>query len=322
MRRFLAAIAIPLLAGATIAGCSSSKSAAGSSSATADSAGNTNASVTATGAYGKAPTVIIPAAAASSQLAVRTLVDGTGAAITTADAFVGNYVVYIWSGKTHKLAASTWTSTPQVFSGSLLPGLETGLMGKKVGSRVLVVIPPADGYGSAGDTSNGVTGTDTLVFVVDLVGAVAANASATGTQAASGAGLPTVTDTTGAAPTIKIPANTKAPTALIKKTLITGTGPKVTSGQYLVVQYTGVNWRTGKVFDSSWSRKTPLGFEIDQPEGMIVGFDLGLTGQTVGSRVLLVIPPADGYGKTGNSEGGIKGTDDIVFVVDILGAYN
>src|ERR1700722_12260030 len=113
MRRFLAIIAIPLLAGATLAGCSSSKSAA-SSSATADSAG-TNASVTATGAFGKAPTVKIPAADASSKLAVKTLVDGTGAAITTKDAFVGNYAVYIWSGKTHKQAASTWTSTPQVF---------------------------------------------------------------------------------------------------------------------------------------------------------------------------------------------------------------
>jgi peptidylprolyl isomerase len=321
MRRFLAIIAIPLLAGATLAGCSSSKSAA-SSSTTADSAGNTNASVTATGAYGKAPTVKIPAADASSKLAVKTLIDGTGATVTSADAFVGNYVVYIWSKKTHKQAASTWTSTPQVFSGSLLPGLETALIGKKVGSRVLAVIPPAEGYGSAGDSSNGVSGTDTLVFVVDLMAAYPANASATGTQAPTGAGLPTVTDTTGAAPTIKIPANTKAPTALIKKTLITGTGAKVAAGQFLVVQYTGVNWRTGKVFDSSWSRKTPLGFEIDQPEGMIVGFDLGLTGQTVGSRVLLVIPPSDGYGKTGNSAGGIKGTDDIVFVVDIIGAVS
>ena len=35
---------------------------------------------------------------------------------------------------------------------------------------------------------------------------------------------------------------------------------------------------------------------------------------------MLVIPPADGYGKTGNSRAGIKGTDTLVFVVDILGA--
>jgi peptidylprolyl isomerase len=34
-----------------------------------------------------------------------------------------------------------------------------------------------------------------------------------------------------------------------------------------------------------------------------------------------VVPPADGYGKSGSSSAGIKGTDTLVFVVDILGTY-
>ncbi|HET9970969.1 MAG TPA: FKBP-type peptidyl-prolyl cis-trans isomerase, partial [Streptosporangiaceae bacterium] len=42
---------------------------------------------------------------------------------------------------------------------------------------------------------------------------------------------------------------------------------------------------------------------------------------TVGSRVLLSIPPAQGYGTAGASQVGIKGTDSLVFVVDILDAY-
>ena len=37
---------------------------------------------------------------------------------------------------------------------------------------------------------------------------------------------------------------------------------------------------------------------------------------------MLVIPPADGYGKTGSTQAHIKGTDTLVFVVDILGAYS
>ncbi len=37
---------------------------------------------------------------------------------------------------------------------------------------------------------------------------------------------------------------------------------------------------------------------------------------------MLVVPPTDGYGKTGSSQAGIKGTDTLVFVVDILGAVN
>ena len=87
--------------------------------------------------------------------------------------------------------------------------------------------------------------------------------------------------------------------------LINGTGPAVTKGEDLAVQYTGVNWRTGKVFDSSWARNAPLTAVIGEGQ-VIKGWDLGLAGQTVGSRVLLVDPRADGYGKSGASSAGIR----------------
>ena len=107
------------------------------------------------------------------------------------------------------------------------------------------------------------------------------------------------------------------------KTLVKGTGPAVAKGQTVVSQYVGAIWRTGKVFDSSWSRGTPFGFTIGAtPSQVITGWDKGLIGQTVGSRVMLVVPPAEGYGKTGSSQAGIKGTDTLVFVVDILGAVS
>jgi peptidylprolyl isomerase len=89
----------------------------------------------------------------------------------------------------------------------------------------------------------------------------------------------------------------------------------------VVVQYTGVIWRTGKVFDSSWSRSEPFGTVLSTSD-VIAGWVDGLAGQKVGSRVMLVIPPKDGYGSTGASSAGIKGTDTLVFVVDILGAFS
>ena len=49
--------------------------------------------------------------------------------------------------------------------------------------------------------------------------------------------------------------------------------------------------------------------------GVIKGWTQGLTGKTVGSRVLLVIPKDLAYGDKG--QGDAKG--DLVFVVDILG---
>ncbi len=304
-----------MLAAIALAGCGGSSSSSGGSAA-----------VSVTGGFGKAPVVTIPSEKAGSKLAVKTVVHGSGQTLTKTDAFVGNYAIYLWSGTSHKLLQSTFkTGQPTLFSGQLLPGLETALVGQKMGSRVVAVIPPAEGFGKTGDPSAGIKSTDTLVFVVDMLKDFAPKASVSGTQVSAGKGLPTVSDTTGAAPTIKIPSG-KPPANLVSKVLIKGTGPTVAEGDTVVVQYTGVNWRTGAVFDASWkhgAEGSPFGFTIGaSPSQVILGWDKGLVGQTVGSRVLLVIPPVDGYGKSGSPQAGIKGTDTLVFVVDILGAFN
>jgi FKBP-type peptidyl-prolyl cis-trans isomerase len=322
--KILAAVAASVLSVTMLAACSSSGSSSTTSSTTSTTSGGgtvgASGDVTVTGEYGKAPSVSIPSKTPGSALAVKTLVQGSGPAVSSSAAFVANYVFYTWDGGSHKLLANTWTSSPQLMDGTLLPGLTTALDGKKVGSRILAVVPPSQAYGAQGDTQEGITGSDTLVFVVDLLGVFGNKESVPGTQAPSGAGLPTVSDTSGAAPTITIPASAP-PATEVAKTLIEGDGPQVKSGQYIVVQYTGVNWRTGKVFDSSWSRSQPFGLQLGQVGGVIVGWDIGLAGQRVGSRVLLVIPPKDGYGSKGESAAGIEGTDTIVFVVDILGVF-
>ncbi len=314
MRRIVALFIVPLIAGLALAGCGSSPPPPA------------NSSVTAKGSFGAKPTVTIPKEKASSTLAVKTLVQGKGATITKSDLFLSNFTIYVWSGKTNKLLDSTYSSSPQVLPASLLPGIQSAVTGKKVGSRVLAVIPPKEGYGTSGNSQLGVTGSDTLVFVLDLIQKYnSGTVGATGSQTYSGGGsLPTVSKlVANKAPTITIPKNATAPTSLVTKTMIKGTGPTVTKGEDLVAQYVGVNWRTGKVFDSSWSRSLPYSFKIGaSPSQVIKGWDLGLVGQTVGSRVLLVIPPVDAYGKTGQSQAGIKGTDDLVFVVDIVGAVS
>ena len=324
MRRFLALGAIPLLACVVLAGCGSSKSsssASASASASASSVG-ANSAVTATGSFGTAPTVSIPKAKPGSQLEVKTLIHGSGSTLTKTDALAANFVLYFWSGTSSSLKANTFTSNPTVIGGTMLPGLETALIGQKVGSRVLAVIPPADGYGTSGNSDLGITGSTTLVFVIDVIKSYADTASASGAQESNGGGsLPTVTPHTGSAPTITIPAN-NPPSALVTKTLIKGSGPKVAKGQYVIAQYTGYIWRTKKVFDSSWTSGSPFGFVIGaNPEQVIPGWDTGLTGQTVGSRVMLVIPPKDAYGSAGQSQAGITGKDTLVFVVDIIDAF-
>jgi FKBP-type peptidyl-prolyl cis-trans isomerase len=311
MRRIIVLIASLLLAGLALAAC-------GSSSPSSPPA--TSAKVTVTGTFDKSPQVKIPDQKADGRLDVQTVIHGHGPALTTTDALVGNYSVYIWSGTTHKLAGSTYTSVPALFAGRLLPGLQSALKNQTIGSRVVAVIPPKYGYGTQGNPQGGVKPTDTLVFVIDLIKAYPSNAAVTGkTVSAGGQGLPKVSS--GSPPTVKVPSS-KPPTKLVSKTLIQGSGPTVTKGQYLIVQYTGVNWRTGKVFDSSWSHGAPFGFVIGAtPPQVIPGWN-ALIGKKVGSRVMLSIPPADGYGKQGSSQAGIKGTDTLVFVVDILGSYS
>jgi peptidylprolyl isomerase len=136
---------------------------------------------------------------------------------------------------------------------------------------------------------------------------------ATGTPVTPPAGFPTVTlDETGK-PTVTIPDTTPPATTKVA-VLKQGDGATVKDGDSVTVQYQGVNWDTKKVFDQSWGRE-PATFATT---GVIKGFQDALVGQKVGSQVIAVIPPADGYGPTGQPAAGIKGTDTLVFVIDIL----
>jgi peptidylprolyl isomerase len=123
----------------------------------------------------------------------------------------------------------------------------------------------------------------------------------------------------GGAPQISIPKSAP-PAKLIVKTLIKGTGAPVKANQNIVVRYVGSIWRTGKVFNSNWPSAAqptvpPNVFKLGQ---LIPAWNTGLVGIPTGSRVMLVVPPSQGYGKKGNVQAGIKGTDTLVFVLDIL----
>jgi peptidylprolyl isomerase len=313
MRRFALLLAPLLVVSAVLSGCASGSGGSSSSSA--------NSKVSVTGVFGKQPKVSIPKATASSALHVQTLISGHGPALPATDALLGNYVVYIWNGSKSNLAQSTYDKVPALFAGHLLPGLTSALKNVKVGSRVLAVIPPKYGYGTQGNSQGGVSPKDTLVFVIDVIKAFAKNASVSGKTVSSGGhGLPTVSASNP--PQITIPKSGKPPSSLVTKPLISGSGATVSKGDYVIVQYVGVNWRTGKVFDASEVDGAPFGFQIGAtPTQVIPGWNDGLIGQKVGSRVMLVIPPKDGYGSQGSSQAGIKGTDTLVFVIDLLAAY-
>jgi peptidylprolyl isomerase len=139
--------------------------------------------------------------------------------------------------------------------------------------------------------------------------------AATTTQPAEG--LPTVAGAFGSKPTITLPGDTPGPFSVT--VLSEGDGPVVKAGDQLTVNYLGQTWRDGNVFDESFGRGEPVTFPIGVGQ-LIPGWDEGLVGLKVGSRVLLVLPPDKGYGTGGNPQAGIQGDDTLVFVVDIVDA--
>ncbi len=136
---------------------------------------------------------------------------------------------------------------------------------------------------------------------------------ATGKAVAPQEGMPTVKLAKNGEPAITVP-KADPPTTTSVAVLKQGDGPTVASGDFVVVQYTGVTWADGKVFDSSWKRGAPTQF---QTTGVVPGFQKALEGQKVGSQVLAVIPPADGY--KDQAQKSIPANSTLVFVVDILG---
>ena len=144
--------------------------------------------------------------------------------------------------------------------------------------------------------------------------------------ACSGGGeesLPTVKGAYGTKPVVRIAADAEHSEELESEVLKRGKGPAVKKGDLLVADYLGKNYRSGKVFDNSYDRGVPAAFTLKSGSGGVIsGWVKGLAGVPVGSRVQLVIPPREGYGKTGNEAAGIKGTDSRVFVIDVLGSYS
>lgn len=203
---------------------------------------------------------------------------------------------------------------PATFSlEQVVPGFQKGLSGQKVGSRVLIGMVPDDGYGD-GNPNAGIEPGTSLLFLVDII---SANFSeAVGEEVAPAEGMPTVALTDGK-PTITIPAGVAAPTELRAQPIIKGPGAAVTAESNIEVQYRAFNYADGALWQDAWSP------QAGKLSSLIEGWKQGLVGQTAGSRVLLVVPPAlafpDGLP---NAQPPLEAGQTLVYVIDILNVQN
>ncbi|MFC0581008.1 FKBP-type peptidyl-prolyl cis-trans isomerase [Micrococcoides hystricis] len=124
-------------------------------------------------------------------------------------------------------------------------------------------------------------------------------------------GLPEITEKDNGEPEIAKPTG-DAPKETVAEIRKEGDGREIAKDDAVLVNYKGIKWSDGEVFDSSWERGAPVPFGLSQ---VVKGWSEGLTGVKEGSQVVLVVPPKDGYG---DSKGHELEKETLVFVVDIL----
>jgi peptidylprolyl isomerase len=324
LSKVLSAVAVAGMLVALV-GCSSSGASA--SGCTPTAAGSASAQVKVTGKLGAEPKVTVPKKLTSKSTERTVEIEGKGRAALPNSSVDIDYAVYnSTSGK--KIDATTYGAKGTSITldkDNLLPGLYKAIHCSTPGSRVVAVIPPVDAFGTTGSTQLGVAAKDSIVFVIDVLktsAPVKVLKKANGTVQEPKAGFPTVKLAANGAPTVTIP-KADPPTTLQTEVLKKGAGKVVKDGATVTIHYTGVLWATGKVFDSSWANGTPATFATT---GVVTGFGKAMVGQTVGSQIVAVIPPAEGYGPDGNQSDPntpdqISGTDTMVFVIDILAVH-
>ncbi|MBW4032238.1 MAG: peptidylprolyl isomerase [Acidobacteria bacterium] len=322
----VATVAAVTVLAIALAGCTSNAatstatptSTPSSVSAACVSSGPASDSVKVTGAFDASPNVSLNAPLKVSSTQRTVVIAGKGEKAKPGS--IVNVSFTLYNGTTGKTVTSTGygagrSSAITVDASQVISGLAKTLNCAQAGSRVVGVIPASEAFGTTGSSSLGIAANQVIVIVADVVGLVAAKA--TGTAQTPPAGLPTVKVAADGTPTLTIPSGYTAPATTQIATLIKGAGAVVGANDTVTIQYQGTNLRTGKIFDQTWG-KSPYSGAVS---GFVPGFTKAIVGQTVGSQVLAVIAPADGYGPSGGQSGaGINKDDTIIFVVDILAA--
>lgn len=120
----------------------------------------------------KAATITVPKGAkAPKDLEQQVLIKGSGKKVEAGQGLVAQYTGVKWEDG--KKFDSSWdhggATAFQIGTGSVVAGWDQGLVGKNVGDRVLLVIPPSLGYGASPESE---LAKNTLIFVVDILGTV------------------------------------------------------------------------------------------------------------------------------------------------------
>jgi len=252
--------------------------------------------VTVTGAFGTTPVLDYPSDLAAPAETQRAIVIDGGAEVAPGTQVQIEYAIVDATTGEELETTGFGAGTPLPVRGAIeVMGDFAKVIGcVGPGSRVVGVLPAA---------ASGAADDDVVIFVVDVLADLSPVEWTTDVPVIGG---------TDDAPTVTLPAS--APKADLELVVLSeGDGAVVGAADSVTVNYLGTAWETGEVFDESYS-SSPATFSVN---GVVDGFSAALIGQKVGSRVLVTMPPALGYGEAGTSDHALAGLT-LVFLIDIV----
>jgi peptidylprolyl isomerase len=228
------------------------------------------------------PRVNVPSGPPPKNLVVDDIKIGTGSAAKVGDEVIVQYIGVNY--KNGEQFDASWgrgeSFSFQLGADSVIRGWEAGVPGMRVGGRRRLIVPSKLAYGSGA-----------LIFVIDLIDIVSPSSTSSRSNRSR--------------PRIRVPHG-PAPKELVVEELEKGSGETLRRGDTIIVDYIGVNYRTGGEFESTWERPEPREFSYGTEE-VLKGWELGLKGMRVGGRRKLIIPSRLAYG-----------TGALVYVIDLL----
>ncbi len=322
MRRRLLALTLVSLMTLGTAACGNG---GGNSSATASSSASVDmgtdiSGLKVTGQVGSEPHVQVTSPISVKKPESQVIVAGHGNPVQAGREALLH--IYLAKGKNGKKAAATYDSGAPVDltmdESQLFKPVIDALVGKPQGSRVAIAAPVKDIYGPQGASQIGLKPGDSVIFVVDIMSVPPKTVldGPKGKDVTPPKNAPTVQTKNGKVTGIDFSSAPKQPPAKLQVIpLVQGTGPKARAQSLVTFNYFGEVWGAKQPFDESFSKK-PVTFALGMNK-LIQGWDKGLVGLHRGSRVMLIVPPKQGYGA--QAQQNIPANSTLVFVVDILG---
>ncbi|WP_022892585.1 FKBP-type peptidyl-prolyl cis-trans isomerase [Agromyces subbeticus] len=308
--RRAAPLALASAAALLLAGCAGSPAPEASETPAAAACmdvkpGELSDGVTVEGEFAASPTATFTTPLQADELERTVAIEGDGDETVAGDPM--NVVVTAFSGTSGE---SLFSQPTTITAGdeAVFESFRAGIDCVPVGSRTVTVAPASTLYGETGNETIGVAPNETVVIVIDIVEVQQPLKPAEWTE-----NVPEVKfGAEGEPPTVTLPA-TDPSTELQLKVLEEGDGAEVGEGDNVTVNYQGISWDTGEIFDQSYTRGEPASFTTD---GVIPGFGAALVGQKVGTKLIVTIPPELAYGTDAAAHA--LGGQTLVFLVEIV----